>query len=103
MWRLIPVAPLLVWRFAWHLPELAQKNSRGTHPRYREAMSERIAAWAGLIASILLGGNSAAEGQDYTARFKQLQDQKAAGAQIDSLLDEWRTQKPNDPDAWITS
>ena len=41
--------------------------------------------------------------EDYAARFKQLQAQKADGAQIDSLLDEWRTKQPNDPDAWITS
>ncbi|HST30780.1 MAG TPA: tetratricopeptide repeat protein [Chthoniobacterales bacterium] len=41
--------------------------------------------------------------EDYTARFKQLKDQKADGAQIDSLLDEWRAKSPNDPDAWITS
>jgi tetratricopeptide (TPR) repeat protein len=66
-------------------------------------MSYKFVACAGLIASILLGGKSVAEEQDYAARFKQLQDQKAAGAQIDSLLDEWRAQKPNDPDAWITS
>jgi tetratricopeptide (TPR) repeat protein len=41
--------------------------------------------------------------EDYAARFKQLRDQKAEGAQIDSLLDEWRAKSPNDPDAWITS
>jgi tetratricopeptide (TPR) repeat protein len=43
------------------------------------------------------------DGQDYAARFKQLQSQKAAGAQIDSLLDEWRAQRPDDPEGWITS
>jgi tetratricopeptide (TPR) repeat protein len=41
--------------------------------------------------------------QGYVARFKELQAQKAPDAQIDSLLDEWRAQKPDDPDAWITS
>jgi tetratricopeptide (TPR) repeat protein len=41
--------------------------------------------------------------EDYAARFKQLRDQKADGAQVDSLLDEWRAKNPNDPDAWITS
>ncbi len=30
-------------------------------------------------------------------------DQKADGAQIDSLLDEWCAKNPDDPDAWITS
>ena len=42
-------------------------------------------------------------GQSYAVRFKQLQSEKASEAQIDSLLDEWRAQKPDDPDAWITS
>src|SRR5262249_14655996 len=32
-----------------------------------------------------------------------LQSQKASNAQIDSLLDEWRAQRPDDPDAWVTS
>ena len=44
-----------------------------------------------------------ASGQNYAARFKELQSQKAGDAQIDSLLDEWREKAPNDPDAWITS
>jgi tetratricopeptide (TPR) repeat protein len=42
-------------------------------------------------------------GQNYAARFKQLQSEKAPDGQIDSLLDEWRAQKSDDPDAWITS
>jgi tetratricopeptide (TPR) repeat protein len=41
--------------------------------------------------------------EDYAARFQKLRDQKADGAQIDSVLDEWRAKNPNDPDAWITS
>jgi tetratricopeptide (TPR) repeat protein len=43
------------------------------------------------------------DGEGYAARFKELQSQEAAGAQIDSLLDEWRAQKPDDPEGWITS
>ncbi len=43
-----------------------------------------------------------ANGEDYAARFEELKKQKA-DAQIDALLDEWRAQKPNDPEAWITS
>jgi tetratricopeptide (TPR) repeat protein len=41
--------------------------------------------------------------EDYAARFQKLRGQKADGAQIDSVLDEWRAKSPNDPDAWITS
>src|SRR5580700_2605403 len=37
------------------------------------------------------------------AASNNLQDQKVDGAQIDSLLDEWRAKSPDDPDAWITS
>src|SRR5205823_6864318 len=48
-------------------------------------------------------GSSTQDGESYVARFKQLQSQKAPDAQIDSLLDEWRAQRPNDPDAWISS
>ena len=43
-----------------------------------------------------------ANGEGYAARFEELKKQKA-DAQIDALLDEWRAQKPNDPEAWITS
>jgi tetratricopeptide (TPR) repeat protein len=43
------------------------------------------------------------DGEGYAARFKELQSQKAAGAQIDSLLDEWRAQRPDDPEGWIAS
>ena len=56
-----------------------------------------------LCISLLLLGFSRAQAEDYPARFKQLRDQKADGAQIDALLDEWRAKSPNDPDAWITS
>src|ERR1700736_189452 len=55
--------------------------------------------WAGYL---FFAGTGFAAEQDYAARFKELQTQKA-DAQIDALLDEWRAQKPNDPDAWITS
>ncbi len=41
--------------------------------------------------------------EDYAARFKELQGEKAEGAKIDALLDEWRAKNPNDPNAWITS
>src|SRR5437667_4007859 len=43
-----------------------------------------------------------ANGEGYAARVEELKKQKA-DAQIDALLDEWRAQKPNDPEAWITS
>ncbi len=53
--------------------------------------------------TLLLFGLGRVCAEDYAARFKQLQDQKAEGAQIDSLLDEWRAKQPDDPDAWIIS
>ena len=56
-----------------------------------------------VFTALLLFGLSRVSAEDYAGRFKQLQDQKADGAQIDSLLDEWRAKQPNDPDAWITS
>ena len=57
----------------------------------------------GLVCvALLFALLSRASGEDYAARFKQLKEQKAAGAEIDSLLSQWRAQKPNDPDAWIT-
>ncbi len=56
-----------------------------------------------LFIALLLLGLGRVSAEDYAARFKQLRDQKADAAQVDSLLDEWRAKSPNDPDAWITS
>ena len=56
-----------------------------------------------LIAGLLLLSLARSQAEDYAARLKELQSQKAPGAQIDSLLDEWRAKQPNDPEAWITS
>ncbi len=56
-----------------------------------------------LVIALLFLGLDRVNGEDYAARFKQLRDQKAEGAKIDSLLDEWRAKSANDPDAWITS
>ncbi|HEY6070928.1 MAG TPA: tetratricopeptide repeat protein [Chthoniobacterales bacterium] len=41
--------------------------------------------------------------EDYAARFKQLQTQKAPDAEIEPLLNEWRSKAPNDPEGWIAS
>ncbi len=54
------------------------------------------------IALLFLSLNKV-NGEDYAASFKKLREQKAEGAKIDSLLDEWRAKNSNDPDAWITS
>lgn len=56
-----------------------------------------------LFIALLFSSLGRLSAADYAARFKQLQEQKADGAQVDSLLDEWRAKNPNDPDAWITS
>jgi tetratricopeptide (TPR) repeat protein len=56
-----------------------------------------------LFLALLFFGLGRVSAEDYAGRFKQLQDQKAEGAQIDSLLDEWRAKQPDDPNAWITS
>src|SRR2546421_573433 len=63
----------------------------------------RNRARVSLVAAILFFLAGLVKAEDYAARFKQLRDQKAADAQVDSLLDEWRAKQPNDPDAWITS
>jgi tetratricopeptide (TPR) repeat protein len=54
------------------------------------------------LAAIICGGKIAAA-EDYAARYKQLREEKAPAAQIDSLLDEWRAKQSEDPEAWITS
>jgi len=55
------------------------------------------------FALVVFSVPGTAPAEDYAAKFKQLQEQKAAGEQIDSLLDEWRAKSPDDPEAWITS
>ena len=55
-----------------------------------------------IITALLLFSFGSSRAEDYAARFKELQSQKAPDAQIDSLLDEWRAKEPDNPDAWIT-
>ncbi len=55
-----------------------------------------------LFIAVLFSLLSRANGEDYAARYKQLQDQHA-DAQIEPLLSEWREKAPNDPEAWIAS
>src|SRR6266516_1193745 len=55
-----------------------------------------------LFVALLISFLDCASGQDYAARYKQLQDQHA-DAQIEPLLSEWREKAPNDPEAWIAS
>ena len=57
----------------------------------------------GLFIVFALLGLTPLNAEDYASRFKELRTQKADGAKIDTLLDEWRAKSPNDPDAWITS
>lgn len=56
-----------------------------------------------VFIAFLLCGLGRLNAEDYATRFQQLHDQKAEGAKIDALLDEWRAKSPDDPDAWITS
>jgi tetratricopeptide (TPR) repeat protein len=56
-----------------------------------------------LFIALLLFGLGRVNAEDYAARYKQLQDQKAADAQIESFLKEWRDKAPNDPEAWVAS
>jgi tetratricopeptide (TPR) repeat protein len=63
-------------------------------------MINRNAANLLLVISLMLSG--ACFAQDYAARYKQLQEQKA-DAQLEPLLNEWRAKMPNDPEAWTTS
>ena len=54
------------------------------------------------IALVFLDlGRAGAE--DYAARYKQFQEQKAPDAQVEPFLNEWREKAPNDPEAWVAS
>ena len=90
--------------FSLGLPTVPRQKSSTPGPEnHRYAfMTSRIAACSLFGASLLFGRLGLAAEQDYAARFKALQAQKAH-AQIEPLLDEWRAQKPNDPEAWVTS
>jgi tetratricopeptide (TPR) repeat protein len=85
-------AQLSDWRFVLQL--------RAARLLKKSVFNQRAVAICAALVSV---GLIRAADEDYAARFKQLQAQKADGAQIDSLLDEWRAKQPNDPDAWITS
>jgi len=56
-----------------------------------------------LFVVFMLFGLGQLKAEDYAARFKELQSQRAEGAKIDAVLDEWRLKSPDDPNAWITS
>jgi len=56
-----------------------------------------------IVAALLLAALARADAEDYAARYQQLEDQKAADAQIEPLLNEWREKAPNDPEGWIAS
>lgn len=56
-----------------------------------------------IVVALLLAAFARADTEGYAARYKQLQDQKAADAQIEPLLNEWREKAPNDPEGWIAS
>ena len=53
--------------------------------------------------SLAFCADGIATAEDYAARYKQLRDEKAPAAQIDSVLDEWRAKQSDDPEAWVTS
>jgi hypothetical protein len=55
-------------------------------------MTSSIAACSLFVVSLLFGRLGLAAKQDYAARFKELQEQKA-NAQIEPLLNEWREKK----------
>ena len=67
----------------------------------KRSVLQRISRF--LCVAISLAVLEGANGEDYAARFKQLQSQKAADAQIEPLLNEWREKAPNDPEGWIAS
>ena len=55
-----------------------------------------------LIFAVAFAQAGIAAEEDYASRLKELRDRKA-DAQIEPLLNEWREERPNDPEAWITS
>jgi Predicted N-acetylglucosaminyl transferase len=56
-----------------------------------------------MAVALLLGALASLKAEDYAARFKQLQTQKASDAEIEPLLNDWRGKAPNDPEGWIAS
>ena len=66
-------------------------------------MTSRIRRNSVIVITFVLASATHAVDQEYAARYNELRQQKAPDAQIEPLLNEWRTQKPDDPDAWINS
>ena len=56
-----------------------------------------------IVVALSLAALARADAEDYATRYKQLQDQKAADAQIEPLLNEWREKAPKDPEGWVAS
>jgi tetratricopeptide (TPR) repeat protein len=56
-----------------------------------------------LVGALLSCALMQARAEDYAARFKQLQTQKAPDSEIEPVLNEWRSKAPNDPEGWIAS
>jgi tetratricopeptide (TPR) repeat protein len=41
--------------------------------------------------------------EDYAAKYQALRDKKAADAEVEALLTEWRTKNADNPEAWVAS
>src|SRR6266536_1516578 len=79
------------------------RRARGSHGFNQRMRGQMVTYHKSLLfVALLISILDCASGQDYAARYKQLQDQHA-DAQIETLLSEWREKAPNDPEAWITS
>jgi len=56
-----------------------------------------------LAAVLLLAPILRAADEDYSAKYQTLRDKKAADAEVEALLTEWRAKKSDDPEAWVAS
>ena len=56
-----------------------------------------------MMVALLMCALAPLKAEDYAARFKQLQTQKAPDGEIEPLLNEWRSKAPTDPEGWIAS
>jgi tetratricopeptide (TPR) repeat protein len=54
-----------------------------------------------LAAVLLLAPIARAADEDYAAKYQALRDKKAADAEVEALLTEWRTKQADNPEAWV--
>lgn len=56
-----------------------------------------------LILCLAAASIARAADEDYAAKYQALRDNKAADAEVETLLTEWRTKQSDNPEAWVAS